>query len=141
MAKRVRDYRRIAMTAKTAQKIEEWLVDKTFFDHKRRCLGKPAWPISVSECPHRETLSLDVAEAIARGLVINSKRATLDIKCPYSTADADESIRVLMTMAGRLRDFSRGEKRQLKDACFRVAEEIEAYANRNAMLVIAEAAL
>jgi hypothetical protein len=136
--KRVRDFKRIAMTAKTAKFIED-IADKTFTAHARQC--DEVDPADMDGCPHEQSGSLPAAQLLARGLKIGKKRATLDVKCPYSLDDPQERIRILKILAKRMRAFLTGEKRQLRDAVNRIADEIEAYADRNAMQVIAEAAL
>lgn len=136
MAKRIRDYRRFSLTAKTAKFLEASLVDKTFEAHQRMCD-----PDATEDCIHRISRSMDVAELFARGLKIGKKRATLDLQCPYSLDDPRDRIQVYEVMAGRMRDFANGEKRQLVDAVNRISGEILKYARRNAMQVIAEAAL
>lgn len=141
--KRVRDFRRFSLTAKTAKFLEASLVDKTHEAHQRMCVHKKKvkWPVEAEDCIHRISRSMDVAELFARGLKIGEKRATLDLQCPYSLDDPQDRIQVYEVMAGRMRDFAKGEKRQLADAIHRISKEIEAYAHRNAMQVIAEAAL
>lgn len=141
--KRVRDFRRFSLTAKTAKFLEESLADKTFSAHQRMCVrGREVkWPVEAETCVHEVSRSLDVAQLFARGLKVGEKRATLDLQCPYSLDDPQDRIQVYEIMAGRMRDFAKGEKRQLAEAIHRIAKEIEAYAHRNAMQVIAEAAL
>jgi hypothetical protein len=140
--KRYRDFLRIAMTAKTARWLEERLVDKTFEAHSL-CIPLRQDDIDVAnQCGHYRSRTIFVARAMESGLKIGKKRATLDVKCPYSTSDAGEHIKLLLFFANRIRSFSSatGVKRQVSDACFRIADAITTYANRNAMQVIAEAA-
>ena len=137
MAKRrYRDYLRVNMTAKTGTFIRESLVDKTFEDHftKKKCA-----PDEV--CGHVESGTLSVARTIEAGIKVGKKRATLDLACPYSLPEPHKQVRLLKHIAQRLEDFSKTEKRQLHTACARIVEEVRKYADRNAMQVIAEAAL
>ena len=73
---------------------------------------------------------------------IGTKRATLDVKCPYSTSDAGRHTKLLIFMAERINLFAsaKGVKTQQRDALYRICEVIRVYAHRNAMQVIAEAA-
>jgi len=137
MAKRrYRDFLRIAMTAKTGTFIRESLVDKTFNDHftKKQC--DPNVP-----CVHVETGTLAVARTVESGIKVGTKRATLDLRCPYSMKNPLKQVLLLKNLASRIEAFSADQKNQLQTACARIVEEIRKYADRNAMQVIAEAAL
>jgi len=137
MAKRrYRDFLRIAMTAKTGTFIRESLVDKTFNDHftKKQCDAS-------ASCIHIETSTLMVARTVEAGIKIGTKRATLDLRCPYSMENSLNQVLLLKILATRIEAFSMDQKNQLQVACIRIAEEIYKYADRNAMQVIAEAAL
>lgn len=137
--KRVRDFRRISMTAKTARFIRSNLIYKTVDHHVAHCEETPEW-LDGEECKHERSKSLPVAHLLAHGLKIGKKRATLDIQCPYSTDDPEKQVKLLKHAANRLIFFVDNEKRQLQDAMRRISDEILDYANRNAMQVIAEAA-
>jgi len=135
VAKRYRTFKRIKLTAKTATLIREKLVDKTFNDHYKKCVGKEFEP----DCSHLESGSLFVARLVEAGINIGKKRATLDLTCPHSTNDPDGHTQTLLAFVWRLRQFSLKMKKQTRTACFRVAEIAEDYAKRNAMEVLAEA--
>lgn len=163
MAKRVREFKRISLTAKTAEAIRKMIVDVTFDDHYRRvcilcdisftpkkgychkCGGAgdrtrhPECEQGTS-CIHVKSGSLQVARLIEAGIKVGKKRATLDIPCPYSSGDPNEAIITLLNASGRIILFAASEKKQLRLACERVAGEIKVYANRNAMEVLADAA-
>ena len=135
MAKRYRDFLRVNMTAKTAKFISAKLVDLTFKDHYEKCADDP-------QCTHILSSNLEIARTIEAGLVIGSKRAHLDLACPYSTTDSQWHTQLLVNISYRLNYFLVSTlKKQLRVAGERVAKEIRAYADRNAMQVIAEAAL
>jgi hypothetical protein len=135
MAKRYRDFLRVNMTAKTATFIREKVVDSTFDDHYAKCADDP-------DCHHIESGNLDVAREVEAGIKIGKKRATLDLACPYSQSDPPKQAKLLENVANRIFSFADGaKKRQLIAACTRVAREIEIYAHRNAMEVLAEASL
>lgn len=127
------------MTAKTAQFIVECVVDKTFKDHYGKC--KPYLAEGIV-CTHIGSGNLDVARAVEAGIKVGKKRATLDLACPYSTSDPQEQIHLLELIAVRLAGFSKAKaSMQVDAACSRIVGEILNYAHRNAMEVIAEAAL
>jgi len=141
MAKRrYRDYLRVNMTAKTGTFIRESLVDKTFNDHftKNKCVLDPG---CLTMCSHEESGTLLVARTVEAGIKVGKKRATLDLACPYSLPEPHKQVWLLKHIAQRIEAFSKDEKRQLRSACVRIVEEIRKYADRNAMQVIAEAAL
>ena len=134
--KRFRDFLRLNMPAKTATFLVVSLVDKTFNDHFKKC--DPAR--AKRGCGHTDSGSLQVARLVEVGMKIGTKRATLDLPCPYSLSDPQEQIEVLKDLAKRIDAFSENEKFQRRSACLRMRDEVLAYANRNAMQVIAEAA-
>ena len=138
--RRYRDYLRVNMTAKTGAFIRKSLVDKTFEDHftKKKCALDPT---GLTLCSHESSGTLLVARTIEAGIKVGKKRATLDLSCPFSLAEPHKQVRLLKHIAERLESFSKDEKRQLHSACARIVEEIRKYADRNAMQVIAEAAL
>lgn len=133
--KRYRDFLRISMTAKTALWIEKNLIDKTLKDHYDKCADP------TLGCHHQTSHSLAVARLLESGLKIGKKRATLDLPCPYSTETPRVQCAHYASAARRIISFSTKEKKQLRAACVRICAEITIYANRNAMQVIAEAAL
>lgn len=136
MAKRLRDFKRISMTAKTAEWIFANLCEKTFKDHVAKCDDRRAEP-----CYHEESLSLDVARFLADNMKIGKKRATVDFPCPYSTNDAKRQATLYDCVILRLISFSAVQgKTQVRVACERICDELQAYRNRNAMQVIAESA-
>jgi hypothetical protein len=139
VAKRFREYKRIKLTAKTAELIRERLVDKTFDDHfvKKKCAIDPT---GLTQCSHQSSGTLDVARLVEAGIKIGKKRATLDLACPYSTNNATKHAYLLKQLATRLRMFASAEKMkdQTRTAFNRAANEIQAYAERNAMEVLAE---
>jgi len=92
-------------------------------------------------CRHEESGRLAVARTVESGLKINKRRATLDLVCPYSTDDPERQKILLKEIANCLSQFSVGMKKQITDAWQRMAKEIETYAERTEMEVIAEFAL
>lgn len=130
---RTRDYLRISLTAKSAKVIQEYVIDRTFNDHGKKC------DPSNTDCPH--ALSLPGARAVEAGLVIGKKRATLTLQCPYSFEDANAQMELLVGLALRLKGIGQIQKGQVQAALYRVSDEISVYALRNPMVVIAEAAL
>jgi hypothetical protein len=126
-----RDFLRVSMTAKTAKVIQEYVVDRTFDDHSKKCQG-------VENCPHD---NLPGARAVEAGLETGVKRATLDLTCPYSFEDPDAQIAILEKLANRLKGIGQNQKGQVQVALLRIADEVLAYARRNPMVVLAEAAL
>lgn len=137
--KRFRDFLRLNMPAKTATFLVVSLVDKTFNDHFKKCMGLPLTN-GIAMCSHEGSRSLHVARLVEVGMKIGTKRATLDLPCPYSLADPQEQIVILKILAKRIDEFSTSEKKQRRSACLRMRDEVLAYAERNAMQVIAEAA-
>lgn len=137
--RRVRDYKRISMSAGTARFLDEKLVRRTFFEHHliKKCAD------SSDPCVHEITGSLYVARLLDVELTIGSKRATLTLRCPYSTLNPPAHAALLRSVARRICVFS-GDTvnvhRQTSEALMRIASEITAYADRNAMQVIAESA-
>jgi len=127
------------MSAKTAKIMVELFVDKTFNDHHaKNCVGRadPDEP-----CIHEWSGTLEIARELEAGFKIGQKRATLDIRCPYSTEDHKKHHDLLLKMVVRILQLPEGLHRQQVEAIQRVATEITRYAERNAMQVIAEAAL
>lgn len=124
------------MSAKTAKWLRESLVDRTLQDHEK------CDPEAEEPCIHVRSWNLPVALHFEAGIKINKKRATLDIQCPYSTENAQGQILLFKYMADRIKAFAhaQGVHKQQREAAMRVRDEILAYANRNAMQVIAEAA-
>jgi hypothetical protein len=138
LAKRYREFRRINLTAKVAQFIRESLVDKTFNDHytKKRCVVDPT---GLTLCPHEQSRSLHVARLVESQITVGKKRGRLDVPCPYSTNNPDDMIRLLETLVYRLRDFSKKLKvARTRGAVLDVCKQIDDYAHRNAMEVLAE---
>jgi hypothetical protein len=139
MAKRYRSFKRINLTAKVASLLREMLVDKTFNDHfeKKKCSPDPT---GLTQCGHESSGSLAVARLIEAKLSVGKKRGRLDIDCPHLTArDPDERVATLKIMVLRVRGFAKTVKNpRTRDAMLLVAQEIEDYAHRNAMEVLAE---
>lgn len=132
MAKRYREFRRINLTANVAGIIQENLVDKTFNDHLKKC-----W--NSEDCCHIESGNLAVARLVEVGITVGKKRGYLDIQCPYSLSDPKGHVKALAHMAYRLSAFAKTEKNpRTRTVMERVAEEIDNYAHRNAMEIIAE---
>jgi hypothetical protein len=132
------------MTAKTAAFIVECVVDKTFNDHYSKC--NPTLTVGGRNdyvCTHVTSGNLDVARAVESGMKIGKKRATLDLACPFSTNESHKQIKLLKNTAWRVSEFAKmgGVSDQVRNACERIVSEITDYAHRNAMEVIAEAAL
>jgi hypothetical protein len=140
MAKKYRQFKRISLKAKTAKVIVEQLVDKTFNDHFKKCMDAPK-DGKMRDCSHEGSRSLFVARLIEAQITIGVKRARLDIPCPYASGDAEAQIKTLNVMVTRLRDFSKKQTTQCRKAWEAAADQIEAYANRNAMEVLAEAVI
>ena len=134
MAKRFRDFRRLAMTAQTANWIMENIVDSTFKDHYDKCEEGVL-------CYHLEFNTLGVARMLESGFKIGKRRATLDIHCPWSQSDPVAHKKLLLDTCERFADFSVKKLTSRKQKVIeRLVEEIRTYANRNEMQVIAEAA-
>jgi len=139
VAKKYRLFKRINLKAKTATAIVEQLVDKTFKDHQAKCWSADAGCFDPA-CGHAVRGTLQVARLIEAQITIGVKRARLDIPCPHARGDADEQIKTLNLLAIRLRDFgARLSHKQNRLAWLAAADQVEAYANRNAMEVLAEA--
>jgi hypothetical protein len=138
VAKRFRQFKRVNLTAKTAELIREGLVDKTFKDHfvKKKCALDMA---GMAVCRHERSGSLMVARLVESGIHVGKKRGYLDIQCPYATNDPDDYIAILDVMVQRIRSFAEVAKKQTRVAMERAANEIDHYAHRNAMEVLAEA--
>jgi hypothetical protein len=135
MAKRYRKFRTVRFTARTGEFLRSSLVETTFKDHARNCGSDP-------KCRHIESGTLEIARAFENYLRIGKKRASLRLPCPYSTPKPVAQICLLQEMAERIRSFAKARAKQaVREACERIADEIDAYAGRNAMQVIAEAAL
>jgi len=133
MGKRIRPFRRLAMSAKTAEVIQA-LANLTHADHASKC-GDVEGP-----CVHEKARTLPVADLITNGIKIGKKRATFDVPDPYSEDDHVEVRQLLHLLATRIGSFAPKQKTQTQDALDRVVEEIRAYADRNPLEVIAEAA-
>ena len=138
--KRLRDFRRVAFTAKTGELLRELLVDKTFKDHFSKCdLTKGSKP-----CSHKKSGTLGVARLVESAIKVGEKRATLDIPDPYCTPDYEVTIRLLEQTATRIRSFADSRlavtKRQQRESLTRLAEEIQSYAERNPLMVLADIA-
>lgn len=132
--KRYRDFLRVSMTARSAKVLKKFVVDRTFDDHAAKCQG-------VENCPHD---NLPGSRAVDVGLQIGKKRATLDLDCPYSFDGIEEQnaqIEMLRKLAIRIKGIGQTQKGQVHAALLRIHDEIIAYAERNPMVVIAEAAL
>lgn len=138
MAKKYRQFKRISLKAKTAKAIVEQLVDKTFNDHANKCWVKN-YERFDPDCGHHKRKTLQVARLIESNIKIGVKRATLDIPCPYAQGDAEDQIKTLNIMVIRLRAFAQHQTTQCRLAWEAAADQIDAYANRNAMEVLAEA--
>jgi hypothetical protein len=134
MARRIRDFLRVQMTARVARIIQHAVATRTFEDHAAKC--KP----DDLACPHAERGTLDMARAVESGIVIGEKRAHLDLACPFSLEDSDKQILVLERLGQRIGWIADGQKEATSDAIQRIVGEILAFARRNPMLVIAEAA-
>jgi len=144
MAKRYRPFRRINLTAMAARKIREKLVDKTLEDHYSKCVPvkDEGYKDYESDCPHQfPGRSLDVARLVESGIEVGKKRGKLDVPCPYTTSDPKDHIAVLVKLADRLRSFGMTEPRNMAKAFSRAADEVDAYAHRTEMEVLAEQAL
>jgi len=138
MAKRYRTFRRVNLTAKVAKFIRESLVDKTFNGHFKikKCSVDPT---GLTLCSHEQSRSLHVARLVEARITVGSKRGYLDVPCPYSLEDSEDHIKLLDVLVKRLKGFAETLKvPRTKDACLRACEEIDAYAHRNAMEVLAE---
>ena len=132
MAKsRLRDFRRVSFTAKTGELIRELLVDRTMKDHYTQ--GK-----CDTTCHHIATLP--IARLIEANIKIGKKRATLDIPDPYCSGDDAATIKLLKETAERLRQFAGGQKQQQQTAFTRLADEIQSFAERNPLMVLADIA-
>ena len=129
--KRLRQFLRLNTTTVVAEVIKEYVVDRTLEDHAKKCDGEP--------CPH--SINLPGTRQVAAGTRIGSKRARIDLPCPYSTDDAEVQIILLDRLAWRIRDIACLQKFQTKEVMFRLSNQIFAFAHRNPMVVIAEAAL
>jgi hypothetical protein len=132
MAKRYREFKRINLKAKTARYVRESLVDKTFNDHYKKCADDP-------DCCHNESRSLHVARLVEANITVGKKRAYLDVPCPWFQSNPVDHVNLLETLVSRLRAFAEVAKNHgTRDACLRAANEIDDYAHRNAMEVLAE---
>ena len=144
--RRSRNFRRISMTAKMAKFIQEGLVNKTFNDHHEKCSALVPFGADIPSgigCPHEIRRSLQVAQVLDAGLHIGKKRAHLDIPCPYlGDVDAEDHIKTLEVLVKRLRAFSSNlPTNRSRLAMHEVARQVEEYAQRNAMEVIAESSI
>lgn len=138
MAKRFREFKRIRLTAKVARFVQESLVDKTFNDHYKKCSPDPT---GLTYCHHEESGTLHVARLVEPNLRVGAKRGYLDIPCPWYQPSPEDHIGLLEILVARLRNFAENTKDlnpRTRDFVLRVCEEIDAYAHRNAMEVLAE---
>jgi hypothetical protein len=147
MAKRLRDFKRISFTAKTGELIREALVDKTFHDHFKsgkchKAMRSKQMGQVIEPCIHETSGTLAIARLVESEIKIGTKRATLDIPDPYCTADADATIKLLGQLAGRLMSYAAiaNLKSQTRDAIQRIGEEVQLFADRNPLVVLAEIA-
>ena len=139
MAKRLREFKRFALTAKTGELLRSCLVDKTFNDHFS--VGKCEAADALGPCIHERSGTLAVARLIEAGIKIGTKRATLDIPDPYcGGGDPAKQVKVLKQVAERMRAFAKSQKRQQQKAFTRLADEIDTYADRSPLVVLAEIA-
>jgi len=136
MAKRYREFKRINLTAKIARFVRESLVDKTFNDHYAKCHPDlDTFPV----CSHTVSQSLQVARLVEAQITVGKKRGYLDIPCPWFQANPQAHINLLDTLVSRLKSFAEKIKNpRTQAATLRICEEVDAYAHRNAMEVIAE---
>ena len=133
MAKRYRQFRRINFTAKIGALIRESLVDRTFKDHFSKC------SLEERDCSHYRSGNMGVARLVEAGITVGKKRGFLDVQCPYSLAKPAKQIRILENVVKRLNAFvEAGGTSRTKACLLAVAQEIDDYAHRNAMEVIAE---
>jgi len=133
MAKRFREFKRVRLTAKVARFIQESLADKTFNDHYKKCGD-------VTGCYHCESGTLRVARLVEANITVGKKRGYLDIPCPWYQTDPTSHIGLLDILVARLRSFTKESKLNPRTRVFleQVCVEIDAYAHRNAMEVLAE---
>lgn len=133
MAKRYRDYKRVLITPKTAEKMVELLVDKTLQDHYKRCFSTTGAPFFDEEvgCHHMESGNLAVARLVESGIKISKKRAYLDIP---------DDPEVVKHLSDRLESFARRAK-TAQSAFLRVAEVAHKWAHRSPLERLAEAGL
>ncbi len=133
--KRYRQFRRVKLTAKVAKQIQDSLVDRTFNDHAKKC-----W--DSTDCHHVTEGNMDVARLVESGISVGKKRGYLDVPCPYMASPnpkPEKSIQVLDCLVTRLRAFAGAEKNpRTKEAMLRCAQEVEDYAHRNIMEIMAE---
>ena len=122
------------MSANTAKRISELIVDRVFKDHYDKCAT------SSQECKHEESGSLPAARLFESCIRIGDRRAILRVKCPYSLDDPDAQIKALHQLAKRIVLAGINQKFQVYTACIRIATQLSHYAERNAMQVIADAA-
>jgi len=132
VAKRYRQFKRINLTANMAKFIRESLVDKTLLDHAEKCVPEE------TNCLHHDTGNMGVARLVESKIVVGKKRGYLDVPCPYAQPNAEEFIKLLDCMSHRLRQFVGNAKTQrTRRALLAVVKEIDDYAHRNAMEVLA----
>jgi hypothetical protein len=132
--RRYRDFLRISLTAKSARVIQKFVVERTLEDHASKCVGR-------ENCPHD---NLPGSRAVDVGLKIGRKRSTLDLMCPYTFDDVEQQnahVAMLKKLANRIKGIGEIQHAQVGEALLRIHDEIMAYADRNPMVVIAEAAL
>lgn len=134
MAKRFREFKRFNFTAKIGKFIQASLVDKTFEDHYGRCADDPY-------CCHHGSGSLYVARLVEANISVGKKRGYLDIPAPCYQSKPEEQIGLLETLIHRLRAFARDTEDlnpRTREFLLKLSKEIDEYAHRNAMEVLAE---
>lgn len=131
--KRYRQFRRIKFTAKIGARIREVLVDRTFKYHFSKCGSEER------DCRHYHSGNMGVARLVEAGITVGKKRGFLDVQCPYSLSKPERQVRILENVVKRLTAFAKAGGTSRTEACLlAVAQEIDDYAHRNAMEVIAE---
>ena len=136
MAKRYREFKRIKFTAVIGRAIQEKLVDKTFKHHfeEKKCSED-----DTRYCIHEQSGSLKAARFVESAITVGKKRGHLDIPCPYAQSNPEAFVVFLVALAARVKGFAQVEKNsRTKGVMLRIAQEIEDYARRNAMEVLAE---
>lgn len=132
--------KRIRMTVKTARLIRTELVERVFKRHsKSDCFSGIGVGVGVCFCESDGILPL--ATFLDNSISIGRISAHLDLACPYLEDDSEVQIQLLRYLISRLWvfPFKKDENTRTVKAVLRIRREIEAFANRNAMQVIAEA--
>ena len=153
MAKRYRTFKRVRMTARSAQAIVETIVDRTFDDHFAMVCGQCSKPskekfcrhcemiterkwkarsCQIGKCTHVESRNLDCARLIEAGAHIAKTKGYIDLP-----PDDPELLRLL---AARIRSFV-GTAGKAASAFARVADAAERHARRGWLHQLAECAL